>query len=63
MSTPKQETIKADLEQHPELTPILDTDRDGNIVCIGWTSPIYTFNKDFLELLEESDGTEPKPTQ
>ena len=49
MSTAKQDTIKADLENHPELSPILEIDSCGNVACLGWTSPIYTFDKDFLE--------------
>lgn len=37
-------TTKQDLESHPELSPILDSDKDGNIVCIGWLSPIYDWD-------------------
>lgn len=51
--TDKQDTIRQDLERHPELTPIMDTDMDGNVICIGWISPIYTFSKEFLEELEK----------
>ncbi len=40
----RQESLRRDLERLPELTPMLDTDRDGNIVCLGWTSPIYTWD-------------------
>ena len=45
---PKPTTIKEDLERHPELTPLLDTDANGNVVCLGWVSPIYEFPKELL---------------
>jgi hypothetical protein len=48
MTTPQDETLN-DLIAHPELTPIVDIDSRGNVVCFGWVSPIYTFDKDFLE--------------
>lgn len=38
-----EDSIKQDLERHPDLSPILDTDRNGNVVCIGWISPIFTW--------------------
>ncbi len=47
-----EETIKQDLEKHPELAPILDADRDGNIICIGWVSPIFTW-EDVPRIAEE----------
>lgn len=39
-----QESLKLDLVDHPELTPMIDVDRDGNIVCFGWVSPVKDFN-------------------
>ena len=47
-----EESIKNDLELHPNLSPILDTDHDGNVVCLGWVSPIFTWED--LPYLEET---------
>lgn len=52
MTVTKQDTIAEDLKRHPELTPILEVDSRGNVTCLGWTSPIYTFDKEFLDELE-----------
>lgn len=38
-----QESMKRDLEKHPELSPLIDVDSRGNVVCFGWVSPIYEF--------------------
>lgn len=40
-----ESSIKHDLENHPELSPILESDKDGNIVCLGWISPIYDWEE------------------
>lgn len=37
------ESIRRDLEQNPELNPFIDVDRDGKVVCFGWSSPIYDY--------------------
>lgn len=50
---PKPSTIREDLERHPELTPMLDVDSEGKIVCFGWASPIYDFPKSILEDLRD----------
>lgn len=55
----KQDAIREDLERHSELTPIMETDTRGNIVCLGWVSPIYTFNKEFLEDVLDEKGDKP----
>lgn len=47
-----------DLSTHPELTPLLDMDKNGNVECFGWVSPIYTFNKEFLEDALDDKGDE-----
>jgi len=39
-----EQSIKDDLERCPNLSPILDEDERGNIVCIGWVSPIFTWD-------------------
>jgi len=54
--TSKQDTIREDLERHHELTPILETDTRGNIVCLGWVSLIYTFNPEFLDDKKEDES-------
>jgi hypothetical protein len=56
--TTKQDTIREELERHPELTPIMETDTRGNIVCLGWVSPIYTFNREFLEDMPKEGNDE-----
>lgn len=38
-----QEVTRRDLEEHPELTPLLDVDKDGNVTCFGWKSPVYSW--------------------
>ena len=50
-----EETIKQDLEKHPELSPILDSDKDGNIVCLGWITPILTWD-DLPRMVKELEG-------
>lgn len=53
----KKDTIAEDLKNHPELIPLVDLDSRGNVVCFGWVSPIYTFDKDLLDDLEtQPDG-------
>ena len=54
-ATPKPTTIKEDLERHPELTPLLDVDANGNVVCFGWVSPIYEFPPKILEKFRGDD--------
>ena len=49
----KQDTIAEDLKRHPGLAPILEVDSRGNVVCLGWVSPVYEFNKEFLDNLGE----------
>jgi hypothetical protein len=44
-----ESTILEDLLRHPELSPIVDVDSRGNVVCLGWTSPVYEFDKSILE--------------
>ena len=56
MSEESQKVLHDDLIRHPELNPILDVDRNGAVVCLGWTSPIYTFNKEFLDGLEDGQN-------
>ena len=53
-----QDSIRRDLEEHLELTPILDEDRNGSIVCLGWKSPVYDWNKisDVLDLPERTES-------
>ena len=46
-------TIKEDLELHPELSPMLDVEANGNVVCFGWVSPVYDVPQDVLDDLEE----------
>jgi hypothetical protein len=53
MSQENQDVTRKDLEQHPELTPILETDSHGRVICIGWTSPIYTFSLESMENINE----------
>ena len=50
-----QETLRKELEDHPELSPLLDVAPDGRVECFGWVSPIYEFSK---EDLEEADQHE-----
>ena len=52
-----KETLENDMNEHPELTPILDTDRRGAVICLGWKSPIYDWNKisDVADLLESGE--------
>ncbi len=45
-------TIKEDLELYPELSPMLDVDPNGNVVCFGWVSPVYDIPQEVLEDLE-----------
>jgi hypothetical protein len=47
------DTIADDLKRHPELNPIMDVDSHGNVVCLGWTSPIYTFDRKLPEDIEK----------
>ena len=42
-------TLADDLVAHPDLIPLLDLDHNQNVVCFGWVSPIYTFDKSILE--------------
>ena len=53
-----RETLENDMNEHPELTPILDTDRRGAVICLGWKSPIYDWNKisDVADLLESGES-------
>jgi hypothetical protein len=53
-----QDSIKRDMEEHPELTPILDEDRNGSIVCLGWKSPVYDWDKisDLTDLLKKGES-------
>lgn len=39
----RQEEMRRDLEDHPELTPLLEINAAGEVVCFGWVSPIYKF--------------------
>ena len=43
-----EESLREDLERHPELTPLLDVNSRGEIECFGWVSPIYDYPKDLL---------------
>lgn len=45
----KPTSIKEDLERHPELTPLLEVDADGKVVCFGWVSPIYRLPQEILD--------------
>jgi hypothetical protein len=49
-------TIRQDLEEHPELSPILDISRAGEVVCLGWVTPIFTW-PDTQELERETNET------
>jgi len=42
-------SIFDDLVNHPELVPCLEQDSRGNIVCFGWVSPVYYFDKSDLD--------------
>jgi hypothetical protein len=44
-----EESLRKDLEEHPELSPLLDVAPDGRIECFGWVSPIYDFPSELLE--------------
>jgi hypothetical protein len=46
---PKSTTIKEDLERHPELTPLIDMNAQGQVVCFGWVSPVYELPTEILE--------------
>ena len=48
-------TLAEDLILHPELTPLLELDQNQNLVCFGWVSPIYTFDK---HILDDEDSTQ-----
>ena len=58
-----QESIKADLEKHPELSPILDTNAKGEVICLGWISPIFDYDTgpELLRKLEDENQTGPGP--
>ncbi len=45
------DSLRKDLEEHPELSPMLDVNREGNVVAFGWLSPVYDYLPE-----EESDG-------
>lgn len=45
----KPTTINEYLERHPELSPLLDVDKNGNVTCFGWVSPVYDFPEEILE--------------
>ena len=48
-------TIREDLEIHPELSPMIDVDTNGNVVCLGWVSQVYDVPQDVLDDLEEKN--------
>ena len=53
-----RDSIRRDLEDHPELTPIIYEDRNGSIVCLGWKSPVYDWDKisDLTDLLKKGES-------
>jgi hypothetical protein len=53
MDNESASTLADDLAQHPELCPLLDLDHNGNVVCFGWVSPIYEFDKSIFEAPEK----------
>jgi hypothetical protein len=46
-------TLADDLIAHPDLIPLLHLAPDGTVVCFGWVSPIYEFDKSIFEAPEK----------
>ena len=53
-----EESVRVDLENHTELAPLLDVDKEGRVVCFGWVSPIYGYlrEEDLLNSAQEEGG-------
>jgi hypothetical protein len=49
MDNESASTLADDLVAHPDLIPLLDLDHNQNVVCFGWVSPVYTFDKSILD--------------
>lgn len=49
MDNESASTLADDLVEHSDLIPLLDLDFQSNVVCFGWVSPIYEFDKGILE--------------
>jgi len=40
-----EDLLKQELEQHPDLAPMMDVDEAGRVVCYGWTTPVHFYEK------------------
>ena len=53
MDNESASTLADDLIAHPDLIPLLHLAPDGTVVCFGWVSPIYEFDKSIFEAPEK----------